>query len=234
MRLWLWLGTKPIKSNFNTANMKPFDGRIGKRLSRQMVGDLRFFAYYIGNETLLAGTDWGVHYNIEVIFEPSEAIGDIFALELFRNTSMDGQRQNNGPQLDTTLSSTQLIGRYIQSLNDQTPFPIALESLRSPNSNNWRDVVVRFFRDLGLRTLKTEPLADCSDDYAWCILTEGNYLERVAAIFCNVLRLDADFNAINEAWARHRSSQYIRLVNDETDTYRVQPRFKDWETMLWM
>lgn len=38
--------------------MYPFDGRKGKKLAYDIVGDIRFFAYYIGNETILANTSY--------------------------------------------------------------------------------------------------------------------------------------------------------------------------------
>lgn len=214
--------------------MKPFDGRIGKRLDYSIVGDLRFFAYYIGNETLLTNTKWGIDYNIELIFEPSDALGNIYALELFRNKGTQGNRQDNSQQIGTILSSTNLIGEYIQSLNNNSSFPIVLEQLQSPNKNNWRDVIVRFFKALGMRNLQTAPLLDYQGDYADVIITEGNYLEMTTAIFCNVLRMDQSFNVINEEWARHRTSQYIRYINDESDSYKVTPPFKQWEQELWM
>lgn len=219
--------------------MDPFDGRIGKRLPHEIRGDLRFFGFYLGNETILSGTKWGIDYDIEIIFEKSDALGNIFALELFRNKSVNGCRQNNSEKIGTTLTSSQLIGEYIQSLNDKTEFDFPIEKLRSKNDNNWRDVIVRFFKDLGNRSLNTEPLKNYrridpeeGNDYAYWIISEGGYLERTVAIFCNVLRMDEDFNVINEEWARHRASQYILMINSDLD--EVEPPFKQWETELWM
>ncbi|MFK7906442.1 MAG: hypothetical protein AB8B69_15030 [Chitinophagales bacterium] len=219
--------------------MKPFDGRIGKRLPYETVGDMRFFAFYIGNGTILTGTKWDAEYNIDIILEPSDVLGNIFALELFRNKGIEGGRKNNSKKLGTNLSSSELIGEYIQSLNNKSQFSIFLNKLQSENRKNWRDVVVRFFKDLGNRNLQTTPLINYKsvdkeekDDYALWIISEGDYLEKTTAIFCNILRMDKEFNVINEEWARHRISQYIRKVND--DSYKVIPRFKEWERTLWM
>lgn len=205
--------------------MKAFDGRKGKRLPREIAGNLRFFAFYVGNETLLSGTELGVNYPVDIIFEPSEALGNIFALKLFRNYDSKGNVQENGDSIGTNLSATQLISNYIQSLNDNTKFPLSFERLQSPNKNNWRDVIVRFFKDLGLRNLQTEPLSNLSEDYAECLLYEGGTMERLTAIFCNVLRMDEEFNVMNEEWTRYRASQYIRLMNDDTDQYEAFPLF---------
>ena len=212
--------------------MKPFDGRTGKRLPKRIVGDLRFFGFYIGNGTLLAGTNWGAKTDIDIICEPSEALGNVFALTLFRNYDFAGNSQQNGEQIGVDKSSTQLIGEYIEALKLQSDFPLEQLTLNSSDDRNWRDAIVRFFGELGQRKLTTVPLKEIEEDYADWILYEGGYLERLVAIFCNVLRFDQEYNVMNEAWARFRASQYIRIVID--DAYQVKPPFKEWETTLWM
>ncbi len=214
--------------------MKKFDGRRGRKLSKDIVANLRFFGFYIGNQTILSTTKWGIKYDITEIFESPDAIGDIYALKLFRSYSFDTNYQKSFENIAVSTSSTQLIGEYISSLNGDGEFSFPLKELHSENSMNWRDVMVRFFRDLGNRQLNTEPLKDYEEDYAYWIISEGGYLERLSAIIANVIRVDKDYNVINEEWVRYRGSQFIRLINDETDTYSVKPPFKDWETMLWM
>ncbi|AFM02574.1 hypothetical protein Fleli_0064 [Bernardetia litoralis DSM 6794] len=60
--------------------MKPFDARKGKRLSYEIVGNMRFFGFYIGNDTLLIQDD----IDLEIVYEKSEHLGIIYALELFK------------------------------------------------------------------------------------------------------------------------------------------------------
>lgn len=214
--------------------MKPFDARKGKKLSKKIVSYLRFFGFYIGNTTILAGTKWGVGYDISIISEIPKALGHIFTLELFRHYDEKGNSQKTSPILDTEKISTILIGEYIESLHKRTEFPFSFEEIQSSNQNNWRDVMVRFFKDFGMKILCREVLNDFSEDDYECFISDGNYLEKVTAIFCNILRMDKNFNVINEEWARYRASQYIRLICDESDTYKVIPPFKEWETMLWL
>ncbi|WP_196889014.1 hypothetical protein [Aureivirga sp. CE67] len=218
--------------------MKKFDGRKGKRLPYSVVGDLRLFGYYIGNETILSGTKWGVNYDIEIIFETPDAIANIFALKLFReyNNQIICFPETN--ELNSNLSSSTLIGEYIESLKEQKEFSFTPKKLSSKNKKNWRDVIIRFFRDFENAKLNTTPLLHYNEnekkDCAYFILTEGNYLERTVAVFCNVLRMDKDFNVINEDWVRFRTSQYIRMIYDESELYKVTPRFKQWEMELWL
>ena len=222
--------------------MQPFDGRKGKRLAYEIVGDLRFFCFYIGNETILSGTKWGHNYDMEIVFDPpSSALGNIFAINLFRSYGETGTRQDNAEKLGTELSSTQLIGEYIESLNNKTEFHLKMDKLQSENPKNWRDVIVRFFMDLGNRSLDTQPLKNYKstdeedeDDYAYWIISAGGFLEGTTAVFCNILRMDNEFNVINEEWARHRASQYIRMINDDSGRYKVIPPLKQWETTLWI
>lgn len=209
--------------------MYPFDGRKGKKLAYDIVGDIRFFAYYIGNETILANTaPWGIKYNIEVIFEPSEALGNIFALKLYNEYDALSQ------DILTGVNTGKRIGQYIQSLTepDYSPDPpFTATELQPTFQGNWRDVIVRFTRDFGLRKLLTEPLQDLEEDYAEGIIDYGSGLEMLLALFCNVLRMDHGYYVINEAWARHRASQYIRAYCDEQ--YTIKPALKSWETTLW-
>lgn len=203
-----------------------------QHLPHSTVGSLRFFAFFIGNETLLANTKWGVNYPLDPIFEPSEVLGNIMAINLFCNYGEEPKYQDNRAQWGFSKSSKVLMGEYLQSLQEQTRAPIDFSKLRTPDDNNWRDVVVRFFRDLGKRTLETTALEGLGEDYGEDIIQEGSYLEQTAAIFGNVLQMDEQYRVVNEEWARHRASQYIRYILEED--YEVVPAFEEWELCLWM
>jgi hypothetical protein len=70
------------------------------------------------------------------------------------------------------------------------------------------------------------PLLD-SVDYRPVLMDEGSAAEQAAAIFCNVLELDADGSPVNASEAETRAAQYIRAYCDRT--YEVDPPFADWE-----
>jgi len=66
-------------------------------------------------------------------------------------------------------------------------------------------------------------------DYS-CIFREASGLERVYAIFANVLELDENGAVINAKCAERRAAQYIlQFVTGK----RANPPFEDWETCLY-
>jgi len=208
--------------------MQPFDGRKGKRLAYDLVADLRFFAFYIGNETILANVEPWRHYNIEKVFEPGEALGHIFTINLYNRYNEKGERIRTG------INVSQRIGQYIQSISEpdyQPDSPFTVEELNLGSMGDWREILVSFMRDFGKRNLQTAPLKGFVGDYAEDIINYGSGLEMLTAIIGNSIRLDSDYQVINEAWVRYRASQYIRAYQDLT--YQVQPHFKEWETTLW-
>ncbi|MFT3793099.1 hypothetical protein [Flavobacterium sp.] len=199
--------------------MKPFDARKGKKLSHDITADLRFFGYYIGNETLLLPSEQDMTF----VYEQSEALGHLFGIKLFGSYEADGNHREQ-----TTTDNPIL--EYAKSHNQKPMLPFSIKEIRE--SKNWRAVITRFMLDLGNRKLDTIPLKDYQSDYADEVIDYGNSMEMLTAIFCNVLRMDNENNVINEDWARHRASQYIRSFKDES--YAAKPRFKTWETWLWL
>lgn len=218
-----------MKNPVHTDSAISFDGRKGKRLSREIVSDLRFFGFYIGNESL--ENIFPDIRNMSIVFEPSDALGNLYAFRLFRDYDKKGERSGN---TDLPGSYT-MIAEYINCLNNNQPvtfsFPFTKQELTDPK--DWRAVLARFMLDFGNRKLDTVPLKDFDgEDYAYDIIDYGSGLELLTAIFCNILRMDKAFNVINEEWCRHRASQYIRAHHD--DAYRIEPPLKEWETTLWL
>jgi hypothetical protein len=64
-------------------------------------------------------------------------------------------------------------------------------------------------------------------DYRPVLMEEGSAAEQAAAIFCNVLELDADGSPVNANEAEIRAAQYIRAYCDRA--YEVDPPFEGWE-----
>lgn len=200
----------------------------GNRLSKQLKGDLRLFAFYIGNETLLLPdiSDLSVLWD-----EPSDALGNVFGMKLFSYYDKKGNRH-----LRQDIEEFIAIQDYILALQagNTGPFKFIFTEEQLADPDDWRSVVVRFMHDVGNHRADTEPLKDMHFDLGWGLIDEGGAMERMTAIFTNVLQMDQDFRVINEEWCRHRASQYIRLLYDSNDEYEVDPPFEEWETMLWM
>jgi hypothetical protein len=62
------------------------------------------------------------------------------------------------------------------------------------------------------------------------VLHEPSAMERVFAIFANVIELDDEGTVINAKYAEHRAAQSLRAYIDPD--YVVKPPFEDWEIAL--
>ncbi|WP_291726693.1 hypothetical protein [Bernardetia sp.] len=205
--------------------MQTFDARKGKRLPYEIVADMRFFGFYIGNDTLLIQDD----IDVDIVYEKSEHLGMLYALELFGNYNANGT-SSRGNKKSFISTKEYVKSLYQKSKIPSNKFPFTKNELQE--SENWRSTIARFFIDFGFRTLDTEPLKNLEEDYAECFLDyAGSPLEALTALVCNIVRFDKNYNVINEEWMRYRASQMIRYYND--DTYKVTPKFKVWETSLW-
>lgn len=67
-------------------------------------------------------------------------------------------------------------------------------------------------------------------DYRPALMEFGSNLERVFAIFANVLEVDDSGRVTNYDHAEYRAAQWIRSYCDEQ--YQVEPPFEDWEFEL--
>ncbi len=67
-------------------------------------------------------------------------------------------------------------------------------------------------------------------DYSNLLSSEPSALERVYAIFANVIEMDDEGTVINAKYAERRAAQWLRSYVDPT--YVVDPPFEDWETAL--
>lgn len=88
---------------------------------------------------------------------------------------------------------------------------------------------LRFFAFyLANGTVDMELLADV--DYRPELMRYGSDLERVFAIFSNVLEVDEEGNVTNHDVAQRRAAQWIRRFCDPS--YEVVPPFEGWEIEL--
>ena len=67
-------------------------------------------------------------------------------------------------------------------------------------------------------------------EYRWVLQKEPSALERVYAIFANVIEMDDHGNVINAKNAERRAAQWLRSYIDPE--YVVLPPFEDWEIAL--
>ncbi len=67
-------------------------------------------------------------------------------------------------------------------------------------------------------------------DYRSILLREPGAMERIFAIFANVLALDHKGNVTNAKAAEYRAGQWLRAYVDHQ--YTAEPAFEDWELAL--
>ena len=67
-------------------------------------------------------------------------------------------------------------------------------------------------------------------DYSFVLSDEPSALERVYAIFANVIEMDDNGNVLNAKYAERRAAQWLRSYIDPD--YTATPAFEDWEIYL--
>jgi hypothetical protein len=67
-------------------------------------------------------------------------------------------------------------------------------------------------------------------DYLHLYGSEPSAIEQVYAIFANVLELDETGQVLNAHYAQKRATDYLRRYCDRS--FKVDPPYEDWETML--
>jgi hypothetical protein len=68
-------------------------------------------------------------------------------------------------------------------------------------------------------------------DYQSVLSEEPSALERVYAIFANVIEMDDAGNVLNAKYAERRAAQWLRAYLDAS--YTPTPAFQDWEICLY-
>lgn len=75
-----------------------------------------------------------------------------------------------------------------------------------------------------------QPILD-GIDYTFVLSDEPSALERVYAIFANVIEMDDGGNVLNAKYAERRAAQWLRSYIDPD--YSAMPAFEDWEIHLY-
>ena len=68
-------------------------------------------------------------------------------------------------------------------------------------------------------------------DYLSLYGEEPSAIEKVFAIFANVIELDEDGKVLNAEYAEKRATDYLRSYCDPT--FQVEPPYEDWEIALY-
>ena len=194
-------------------------------LDEDFRSDLRFFAFYLGNGTLIpkdADVD-AVDYTDRAT-QKDDTIGTVFAV--FLNTKRR-YLHSPGPYSAEERAAQWLIHRCDPTYQVIRPFePWELEPASREMTST--DVIKSFSESLGNGTLAPAILADI--DYVPSLIEYGSFLEQIVAIFTNVLRVGDDQQVSNSEQAVLRVAQYIRNYMDST--YVVAPPFAGWEVEL--
>lgn len=193
-----------------------------RRLPPGLRSDLRHFAFYMGNGTLLFPVYGGLDYD-DMVTRYDDTIGRLFAL------LVDGYHR---PLDDDTVASLADYGRVrlwlaAECEPERHKAPVLTESeLRlSGFDEKWKDAVVAFARKLGRGTLAPEVLGGL--DYVPYLVTGGSLPEDIVMVFANVLSVDSSGNPLNARHAEHRAAQKLREWID--DDYRPDPPMEVWE-----
>jgi hypothetical protein len=67
-------------------------------------------------------------------------------------------------------------------------------------------------------------------DYVKLYGEEPSAIEKVFAIYANVIEMDENGTVLNAKYAEKRATDYLRSYCDPS--YRVTPAYEDWETVL--
>ncbi len=192
--------------------------------------DLRFFAFYVGNGTVMLPDVAGVELDyLDALGSRGPLLGGVFAV--WANvTVLEGSDVLPG-RLPQTRAAAWLRQQIEPDYVVDPPFD-PRELAADGAGAGWAAEVIRFARDLGEGTLEPSILGDL--DYVPALTGAGygagSELEMLFAIFGNVLRVDEDGCVTNAAHARLRAAQHVRTMVD--DDYRPEPSFTEDETAL--
>ena len=150
--------------------------------------DLRFFAFYLGNGTLLLPS-YSIDLNYgDVVVRGDDTVGRLFAL-LFS----DCQRDLADQAMVHTANYIRMrawLAAQCDPTSYQPPELTPAEQSLSGFDVPWKDAVVFFGRKIGLGTLAPDVL----DGYEYLpdlFKNGGSWLEAAVMVYANVLRLDA-------------------------------------------
>lgn len=192
----------------------------GHSLSEEFRADLRFFAFLLGNGTLLIN-ETELEYG-GALARKDDALGRVFAV--FVNRWQPGGDPPRPKYADRRAA--QWLRRHCDPAYTVLPPFEAWETEIGGMQPGWRESVKGFAHAFGTGTLAPDVLGGV-EYVEWAA---DPMLEAVFAVLGNVLRMDEEGRVLNEEQAWARAAQMIRMYADKG--YEVQPSFEAWETEL--
>jgi hypothetical protein len=193
--------------------------------------DLRFFAFYLGNGTLLLpayGADDPadeLDYT-DIVTRYDDTVGRLFAILL------DGYHRRAGDEGLASVAPYDRVEAWLAAQCDparhEPPALTDAELALSGFDEGWKDATVAFGRRLGRGTLVPEVLGGL--DYVPHLFETGSLPEAVVMVFANVLRIGSEGMPVNASHAELRAAQWLRRYLDHD--YRADPPFEYWEFEL--
>jgi hypothetical protein len=198
----------------------------GRQLGAGIRTDLRFFAYYLGNQTLLLprySTD--LHYE-DAVIRGDDTVGRLFAIVL-----SDYRRALDDDDLVRIAHHDRAqawLAAQCDPLNFEAPELTGAEQRLSGFDEPWKDAVVDFARKVGRGTLAPEVVQ--GEEYVSGLAEGGSFLESIVAVYANVLRVDGSGRPTNADHAERRAAWRLRLWFDPD--HPGDPPLQEWECEL--
>ena len=194
--------------------------------------DMRFFAFYIGNGTLMVPSVADIELDyFEALGRRGPLLGGVFAVWASVSVLVESGVL---PERSPKVRAAAWLRRQIEPAYVVDPPFDPREIAADGAGAGWAEEVIRFARDLGEGTLEPSILGHL--DYVPSLTGHGHgagsELEMLFAILGNVLRVDGEGRVTNAAHARLRAAQYVRSLVDAD--YRPEPKFTAEETALWL
>jgi hypothetical protein len=194
-------------------------------LDEDFRSDLRYFAFYLGNGTLIPkDADFDSVDYTDCAIQKDDTIGSTFAVYLNNKRRYPHKA---GPYPAKERAAQWLVHRCDPAYQVIRPFE-AWELEPASTEMTITDVIKAYTRSLGNGTSAPTILTDI--DYIPSLIEHGSFLEQIVAIFTNVLRVDDDHLVRNIEQATLRAAQYIR--NYINPAYEIVPPLADWEVEL--
>jgi hypothetical protein len=192
----------------------------GHVLTEELRSDVRIFAFYVGNNTLLSGSSYfdTVSYN-QMFVDSPDLIGTLFAVYM---NNMRAQKDEPDERATHWLLSL-LVETYVVSP------PLEDWELKiSDEAIDGFSAIQMFALQLGQNKLAPGILSGVQ--YIPLLFDGGSFIEAIFTVFTNNIRIDGNGKVANYEHAKRRATQYIRGCIDSS--YEVTPPFEDWELEL--
>lgn len=195
-------------------------------VSERFRGDLRTFAFCIGNGALdsMAPDADAFDYD-DRLNRPSDLLGTLFTI--YVNTALTRAPAARGHPYLPYQRAAQYLAATCLPAYAITP-PLAAWEYRAAPPLTLAGAISSFTASVGQGTLAPAFLAPSR--YLPHIVMYGSFLEQILALFSNSIKSDVHGQIVEYEHACWRAAQYMRASTDPT--YVITPAFEPWETEL--